>query len=228
MEKRIIFLGGFVAIASLLSVTAHATDQVAIPVIPAETTATVGACKFKIANLFGGEFFVPRPNDTPPQQGIYDLPDTGPKASSVIRSFALFCIDASDKKIGTMLNARQVNGKWFMYEPWPLRDELELTPFDQGAHPQTVQFKGSTWSGMGLTVDDTTGDEKRRARTFYFCLIHQTHALCGKSPVQWLGDPKKRNELWKIKAILQSVEFVDVPPLRETSPENGAASVPKQ
>ena len=228
MKKRIIFLGRFVAVASLFSVIAHATAQVAIPAIPAETTATVGACKFKIANLFGGEFFVPRPNDTPPQQGIYDLPDTGPKASSVIRSFALFCIDASDKEIGSRLNARQVDGKWFRYTQWPRRDEAELTPFERGAHPQTVQFKGSNWSGVGLTVDDTTGDEKRRSRTFYFCLIHQAHALCGNSPVQWFADPKKRNELWKIKAILQSVEFIDESPTMEFSPANGSTSTPNK
>jgi len=228
MNKRIIFLGGFVAIASLFSAIAHATAQVAIPVIPAETTATVGACKFKIANLFGGKLIIPNPKATPPRQGIYDLPDTGPKASSVIRNFALFCIDASDKEIGTRLNARQVNGKWFRYTQWPRRDETEFTPFEPGAHPQTVQFKGSNWSGMGLTIDDTTGDEKRRARTFYFCLIHQAHALCGNSPVQWFADPAKRNELWKIKAILQSVEFIDEPPPVESSPKNGSTSIPNK
>jgi hypothetical protein len=228
MKRWIIFLGGFVAVALFFSVSAHAKNQFAIPVIPTETTATVGACKFKITNLFGGKLIIPNPKATPPRQGIYDLPDTGPKASSVIRSFALFCIDASDKEIGTRLNAKQVNGNWFRYTPWPLRDETELEPFEPGAHPQTVQFKGSNWSGVGLTVDDTTGDEKRRSRTFYFCLIHQAHALCGNSPVQWFADPKNRNELWKIRAILQSVEFVDAPSTMESSPENGAASVPKQ
>jgi hypothetical protein len=228
MKKQVAFLSRLAVIASLLGVTAHATAHVAIPAVPKGATIIVGACELKIANMFGGKFIVPHTEETAPQQGVYDLPDTGPNASSVIGSFALFCVDASDEKIGTMLNARQVNGKWFKYNPWPGPGELELTPFDQGAHAQTVEFVGRDWTGTGLTVDATTGDEKRRARTFYFCLVHHAHALCGKSPVQWLADPGKRNELWKIRAILQSVEFVDTPPSIESNPASDSVSGPKQ
>uniref|UniRef100_UPI002ABE345A hypothetical protein n=1 Tax=Paraburkholderia sp. J63 TaxID=2805434 RepID=UPI002ABE345A len=117
MKKQYVFLGRLVAVTSLFGAIAHATAQVAIPAIPTEATVTIGACKFKIADMFGGKFMVPHPEGTPLQQGVYDLPDTGPQASSVIGSFGLFCVDASDEKIGTMLNARQVNGTWLMYNP---------------------------------------------------------------------------------------------------------------
>ena len=99
-------------------------------------------------------------------------------------------------------------------------------PFDPGAHPRTIHFKGKNWMGIGLTVDETAGDDSRRARRFNFCLIHQSHALCGDSPVQWLADPGGRNELWKIKAILESVEFVDTLPPSESNPENDPARSP--
>lgn len=207
----------------------------ALPITAAtQTTKTnnlkeyaVGACLIRIeSEMFGGNFEVH--DEGTPAVGIFTFPDASSKNSvGLSNGFTLFCVDASDEKIDTMLNARQVNGKWFTYNPWPGPDEPEWKPFDQGAHARTVQFKGSNWRGTGLTVDATTGDEKSRARTFYFCLVHQTHALCGKSPVQWLADPGKRNELWKIRAILQSIEFVDTPPSVEPSPSSGSASSPK-
>lgn len=226
MKNRGVLLGRFVGTALLFSVIAHTEAQVPNPEVPTEATVTIGACKFKIANMFGGKLVVPRPEEAPPPQGVYDLPDTGPHASSVAGAFGLFCVESRGDEIGTMLNAKQVEGKWLMYNPWPGPDEGELTPFSPGAHPQTVHFSGSNWIGTGLTVDATTGDEKHRARTFYFCLVHRSHALCGKSPVQWLADPDKRNELWKIRAILQSVEFVDVPPPAESKSASGPSYVP--
>ncbi|PYE24300.1 hypothetical protein C7410_106130 [Paraburkholderia silvatlantica] len=226
MNKQVVLFGRFVGVALLFSLVAHATAQVPGPAISTEAIITIGACKFTIANMFGGKFMVLHPEQTPPQQGVYDLPDTGPHASSVIGTFGLFCVDANDEGIGAMLNAKQVDGKWLMYNPWPSPNEPELTSFDPGAHPQTVQFTGGNWTGTGLTVDETSGDEKHRARMFYFCLVHQTHALCGKSPVQWLADTGEHNELWKIRAILQSVKFVDASPLLESDPAIGSASAP--
>jgi hypothetical protein len=217
MRKRTTITAMLVLVASLPDIRGHVAAQVATPAIPTETVAEVGPCKFKIANMFGGKLIVPDRNRENNQQGIYDLPDAGPNASPVIRTFALFCVAASDEKIGTMLNAKKINGKWMQYNPWPNQNIPELMPFDAGARPRTVQLKGSNWTGTGLTVDETTGDEDRRTRRFNFCLIHTSHALCGDSPVQRLADPRKRNELWKMKAILESVEFVDAP--AQSTPE---------
>lgn len=212
---------------SIITITAVAQDINENVKINAKVY-TVGACRFRIdSGMFGGGFEAH--SESSPPVGIFTFPDTSFKNSAGLSNgFTLFCIDASDEKIGTMLNARQVNGKWMMYNPWPHPDEPELTAFDRGAHPRTVQFKGSNWTGTGLTVDATTGDEKRRARMFYFCLIHNAHALCGKSPVQWLADLGRPSELWKIRAILQSVEFVDVQPSLEPNSASGVTSVPRQ
>jgi len=101
-------------------------------------------------------------------------------------------------------------------------------PFDRGARPRTIPLEGRNWTGIGLTVDSTTGDEKSRPRMFYFCLIHESHALCGASPVQWLADPQKRNDLWKLKTILESVEFIDALPPPGSNPQNDPAPLPTQ
>jgi hypothetical protein len=227
MENLSVLPNGFGIVVSLLCVALTTTTaaQTTTGNTATKTTAyAVGACHFRIqSQLFGGNFMVHR--EGTPTVGIFTYPNTSSTSSvGLSNGFTLFCVDASDENIGTMLNARQINGKWLMYNPWPGPGEPELTPVDQGAHPRTVPFKGNNWTGTGLTVDATTGDEKRRARTFYFCLIHQAHALCGKSPVQWLANPSKHNELWKIRAILQSIEFVDAPSPVESSPEAGLHS----
>ncbi len=167
----------------------------------------VDPCRFKIADMFGGHFRALNSDGSPPQEGSYYLPITGPMAS-LNGGFGLFCQEANERQIGIALGAKYVNDRWLKYSPWG--DDPELTPFDEQAHAQTVPLSGANWIGTALTVDDTTGDEERRARIFSFCLIHQALALCGTTPVEWLANPKT-NQLWKIKAILQSVQFVDTP-----------------
>jgi hypothetical protein len=105
------------------------------------------------------------------------------------------------------LDAKYVDGHWLSSGPV---DGPEFVPFDRQAHVQTIRLKGTNWTGTAYTADDTTGDERRRARVFHFCLIHDAHALCGNTPVIWLANPK-RNQLSKIKAILESVYFIDTP-----------------
>jgi hypothetical protein len=157
--------------------------------------------------MFGGYFDVPREhNDSVPQQGIYYFPDIGPKAPHVLSGFSLDCWRFDDATVDTLLGAKKVNGRWMRYDP--SAETPGLTPFEMNAHPRTVTLKGANWTGIGLTVDATTGDEERRLRFFNFCLIHKAQALCGNLPVARLADPKY-DELWMVKAILQSVVFSD-------------------
>jgi hypothetical protein len=165
--------------------------------------------------MFGGHFGVPYPHGSPPS-GTYYLPLMGPMAFRT-GGFALFCRDSSEKQIGIALGAKYVSGQWLRYDPWG--DGPELTPFDKQEHARSVPLKGTNWAGTALTIDDTTGDEKRRGRRLSFCLIHETLALCGHAPVAWLADRKKRNDIERIKAILESAEFVDTP-----SPASGIAA----
>ncbi|MGU7771960.1 hypothetical protein ACV229_17545 [Burkholderia sp. MR1-5-21] len=167
----------------------------------------VGSCRFSIANMFGGEFRAPRPDSSPPRQGAYYLPITGPMAFRA-GGFGMVCVDANEERITTAQNAKYVDGQWLRYGPV---DGPEFVPFDKQANARTIPLKGKNWAGIAYTEDETTGDERRRARVFHFCLTHDTHALCGNTPVQWLADRKMRSDLNRIKAILESVEFVDIP-----------------
>lgn len=146
-------------------------------------------------------------SDSTPPTGIYHLPATGPKAPHLLSSFSLDCLSADTNDIGIVLGAKQVNGQWVRYVILPDRPNLAL--FEKGAHPQAVSLKGENWTGVGSTIDETTGDEEKRTRKFSFCLIHNTQALCGNMPVVWLADPK-HNDLWMAKEILQSVVFSDL------------------
>lgn len=216
-----LFMISIVASLSIDAATARDTH----PDVTGHATVTtsefvVGACRFRIANMFGGKFRVP-PHSSP-SQGIYDLPDTGPMASPVLNGgFSLNCKKANDKQIGISLGAKLVNGQWLRYDPWG--DGPELVPFEKLARVQTVQLRGRNWIGKGITVDDTTGDEERRGRIFSFCLVHNTQALCGTTPVEWLANPKV-NQLWKVRVILESIEFVDTPTSASASASASAAS----
>uniref|UniRef100_UPI002ABE605A hypothetical protein n=1 Tax=Paraburkholderia sp. J63 TaxID=2805434 RepID=UPI002ABE605A len=77
----------------------------------------VGLCHFRIdSGMFGGNFEVH--SESTPAVGTFTFPDTSSNDSTGLSNgFTLFCVDASDEKIGTMLNARQVNGTWLMYNP---------------------------------------------------------------------------------------------------------------
>jgi hypothetical protein len=166
----------------------------------------VSPCRIRIANLFGGEFDIPYPDSRPPQQGIYHLPSTGPLRSPILYGgFSLNCVDADDKdKIADFLGAKKVGDAWlqpgYRNESW--------VPFDKQQHARIIELTGANWKGTGLTVDDTTGDERTRSRVFSFCLFHGSQALCGRTPVVFLANPKV-NELWKVKAILQSIQFIE-------------------
>jgi len=178
---------------------------------------TIGTCSFKIKNMFGG--YLSTYSDGTPPVGIYNLPATGPNAPHVLQSFGIYCQSGSDNEVDFELGAKQVNGQWFRYDPMPDRPDLML--FEKSAHPQNVTLKGKNWTGVALTIDDTTGDEEKRDRMFHFCLIHKEQALCGSTPVVWLAHPK-RNELWMMKAILQSVVFSDPPAPLSTSASSAA------
>jgi hypothetical protein len=168
----------------------------------------VKKCQFHITNMFGGHFYIPSHQDSLSQMGLYDFPDTGPGVLPVLQTFGLSCQSSSIDEVGIALGAKQVDGKWLQYDPLP--GTSGLTSFDGNAHPRTVTLKGANWAGIGLTVDATTGDEEKRLRFFSFCLIHNTQALCGNTPVARLADPK-HNDLWRVKSILQSVVFCNPP-----------------
>jgi hypothetical protein len=164
----------------------------------------LGPCRFEIAKMFDG-YLIAYSNTRPPRATYY-VPVTAPQRSSVLYDgFSLDCRENTAEQLSTALNAKYASGQWLNSGP---AYGPEFVPFDRQAHVQTIPLKGTNWTGMAYTADDTTGDERTRARRFHFCLIHNTYALCGGTPVMWLENPKV-NDLWKIKVILQSVRFTD-------------------
>lgn len=216
--KKIALISGLVGLA-----IGFAQENLKAQVLAAaplnQSIHIAGQCQFQITDMFGGSFDVPQePGDSGLRQGMYYFPATGPEAPHVLGSFSLDCRSSQNADIDTALEARQINGEWMKYDPLPGRSDF--IPFDKEAHPQTVTLQGKNWTGTGLTVDATIGDEQQRTRIFRFCLIHETQALCGDIPVARLTDPKD-SELWKAKAILQSIEFFDEQPSTNTNP-NGS------
>lgn len=188
--------------------TVYAGPDTRRPAAGSQTVAdkvhVAGPCRFKISPMFGGEFEDRPPGDSPPQ-GFYHMPDSGPGHSPVLYGgFPLYCIDARDAElIDTLLGAKQFRGQWRqanMDDTW--------VPFDPQQQFDVIEFKGRNWTERGTLISDTTDDESKRARWFRFCLIHDQVALCGKSRVKSINRPDI-DELPKVKAILESIEFVD-------------------
>ena len=169
---------------------------------PGSEVYALGPCRIKIANLFGGQFEVS--DSASRRHGSYYFPDTGPEAAPVLRGFGFDCLDAptTDTAEG-LLGIRKDGDRWLQkdrYDNW--------VPFTSGQHAKVFPMTGSNWSGLGVLVDDTTGDETQRVRTFKFCLVHTAKAICGETPVAVLAEPHS-DEFAKSKAILQTIEFVD-------------------
>ncbi|MGF6899224.1 hypothetical protein [Paraburkholderia sp. GAS348] len=206
--KKLILCPCVAGMAAAQYLSTAAAQDFAQPLTGWTSTTTehvVGSCRFSIANMFDGHFEAF--DGSSPVQGGYLLPMTGPKAF-LTDGFGIFCVDASEERITSALNARYVAGKWLRHGPV---NGPEFIQFEKQANARTVPMKRANWTRMAYTDDDTTGDERQRTRVFHFCLIHKAHALCGNTPVKWLADRKTRSDLDRIKAILEPVEFVDTP-----------------
>ena len=87
----------------------------------------------------------------------------------------------------------------------------------------TLHRKG--WEGAGITQDQQDGDEDKRTRSFAFCLLRGSQALCGTSDtVMYLAHPKE-SVLPQVIKLLESIEFIDTPPLDPVS--SGTATSPR-
>lgn len=169
----------------------------------ATDTYEMGPCKIRIANLFGGHFKIPNAAAAP-THGRYYFPIAAKGAFQVVDGFGVDCMDApSNDSAQNLLGIMRDGDRWLQRD----RDG-SWVPFEEGQHARVIGLRGQNWSGLGLLVSDTTGSPEERAQNFSFCLVHGKHAICGDSPVLLLSNPRN-NALPKMKAILQSIEFVD-------------------
>lgn len=172
----------------------------------------LGTCRIRIADLFGGHFNIPDPAASP-THGMYYLPETGPTASPMLQSLGLECIGTvGENGLEGLMNVKRDGEHWLQQD-----SDDNWVPFEKEQHLHVVRLKGKNWTGLGFLTDQIIGDEERRTRHFKFCLRHDMEALCGDTPVALLSKPSS-NELPRLKATLETIEFVDegsTPPARK-------------
>ncbi len=85
---------------------------VSLPSTKGENIKSVGPCNLRIASIFGGKFIVSDPNGSPPQQGVYDVPDTAPNAPTWGEKFRFILRNCQRRK--HWHDARREAGRWQM------------------------------------------------------------------------------------------------------------------
>lgn len=169
--------------------TQHATD-----------TYKMGPCRIRIAKLFGGHFKIPNAAAAP-THGRYYFPTASNGAFQAVDGFGVDCMDAPDiDSVQNLLGIAHEGDHWFRRD-----SDGNRVPFEEGEHVRIINLRGLNWSGLGLLV---TAAPARRTQNFSFCLVHEKHAICGETPVMLMSHPHN-SDLPKMKAILQSIEFVD-------------------
>jgi hypothetical protein len=79
-------------------------------------------------------------------------------------------------------------------------------------HVTIYPLHGASWSGAGLSSDQTTGEFDQRMRSFGFCIAGKHQVLCGAvQQVMFLRYPKE-STLPQVIKLLQSIEFIDDAP----------------
>jgi hypothetical protein len=108
--------------------------------------------------------------------------------------------DGSEKAFSSM-GMKRDGTRWVISEgSYPSLPEEHVT-----IHP----LHGASWSGAGLTSDQTTGDIDQRMRGFGFCIAGKQQVLCGiVQQVMFLGFPRE-STLPQVIKLLQSIQFID-------------------
>lgn len=210
------FTVSVIAAGSIIACISVDATEGTVPVYTQHATDTykMGPCRIRIANLFGGHFKIPNAAAAP-THGRYYFPIAADGAFQVVDGFGVDCMDAPDfDSAQRLLGISHDGDHWFRRE-----SDGNRLPFEEGEHARIIDLRGLNWSGLGLLVTDTTGAPAQRTQIFSFCLVHEKHAICGETPVMLLSHPRN-SDLPKVRAILQSIEFVDDGPA--TSPGENA------
>jgi hypothetical protein len=81
--------------------------------------------------------------------------------------------------------------------------------FIREQHAKFVPLDGKNWKGGGTLTDSTTGEPFKRYRRLHFCLVHDSHALCGWSDVVSHLSAPNESMLKNVLRLLNSIEFID-------------------
>jgi hypothetical protein len=162
----------------------------------------VGICKFKLNDSLGGEIREYPKQDIP--SAIYDAKL---KRSSLPNAVIIdFLCDTKGKNefCKRFSGLVQKNGHWVQ---WPHSDQNYWAP------PETSftvrEMKSINAAGAISTIDDTFGDENKRARHLSFCLVSpEGNVLIGGSVVDSLSGNHRSVEP-EVRKLLESIEFIE-------------------
>lgn len=194
--------------------------------VPTRITQLIGGCRLLARDLQGGAFDAPTEAERSNSAGIsFDARGNGKV------TVPLICVSATNKTNSNVslddgvvfrLGAKQVSGKWV---PADGRDNVcdpkrfskkrvsEIDPNSACFYPEEnfkiVNFESRNWQGVGVLLDQITGEPSLRQRIFRYCLIQNQGSglLCGETYVRYLTRPKD-DVLNKVMKVLTSIEFI--------------------
>lgn len=162
-----------------------------------------GFCHFKVSDPFKGRLRV-YANDKPPA-AAYIGPLVRDEDHSEI-SIRFTCNDSSPKTLALRAGVRLQEKNWVLADA----ATQGSTDEDLNALKTTlVKFGGDRWVGIGMTQDQSSGDEDLRARSFLFCIPHGALALCGSAESVAQLNNLKESSMPNIIKLLESIEFID-------------------
>lgn len=175
---------------------------------------SLGRCAFMISMKEG--FTVDLTESNSPRLANFNGYFLGPKTKRVGETWIQFgCETPVDAAMLKSWGIKQEAGRWVQ----GITDE----PGSQ-LHTRFVPLFGKNWSGGGIVQTQTAVDWSQKAKSFYFCLVHEPVALCGTAhDIQYVAYPKE-NALPHVVNLLQSIEFIDEPAAAASAPAASAAA----
>lgn len=169
-------------------------------VVPSVIFADLEACKFKMNDLYGGEYQVDK--EEVPALFFYSkiIKPNAKRPMEVDLKFR--CVDPADEKtIADFSGGRMTSNGWVM----SLDPDVKA---DAAMHNTFQLLKGRNWEGPSISQDVTNGEERDRTRGFGFCIPHGLAALCGGGNVAYLND-LKGSALKEVIDMVETIEFIE-------------------
>lgn len=162
--------------------------------------ADLNVCKFKMNNLYGGDYEVDK-KEVPAL--LFYSKVIKPNSRRPIEVDLKFrCVDPADAQTFVNFSGGKMTDKgWVM----SLDPDVEA---DTSMHNTFYVLKGKSWEGPAISQDVTNGEEEDRTRGFGFCIPHGSAALCGGGNVAYLND-LNGSALKEVIKMVETIEFVE-------------------
>jgi hypothetical protein len=179
---------------------AYAGRSVTHPIVVHEVA--FDGCHFSMKDPYGGTLQSTR--ESTPALANYNA-EINPKARHRFgTSTQFYCEKKGIEKAFKSMGMKYDGSRWVL-------DKKSYSPLPE-EHVAIYPLRGNSWSGAGLSSDQTTGDEDQRMRNFGFCISGAKQVLCGTiQQVMFLTSPKD-STIPQVIQLLQSIEFIDEAP----------------